>query len=123
MVAHTLAQIADGRAPRVKLPYALVLALAHLDQWVEGGILRRTPFIPLEGIREARRPVWVDCSKAVRELGLPQSPVEGALDGDVEPDSQGGRHSNLLPSMKKPCRLPLTGKSITDIDFPSIIPF
>lgn len=82
-VLATLAHIADGRGPRVKLPYALVLALAHLDQWVEGGILRRRPFIPLEGIREVRRPVWVDCSRAVRELGLPQSPVEGALEKAV----------------------------------------
>lgn len=82
-VMTTLAQITGKRAPRVKLPYTLVLGLAYLDQWVEGGLLRRPPFIPLEGVKEVRRPVWVDCTKAVRELGFPQSPVETALEKAV----------------------------------------
>jgi len=79
-VLNTLAQITGTRAPRLKLPYTLILGLAYVDKWVEGGLLRRPPSIPLEGIKEVRRPVWVDCRKAVEELGLPQSPIETALE-------------------------------------------
>ena len=46
---------------------------------MEGTILRRQPRIPLEGTRMARKRMWVDCFKSVRELGLPQRPVEEAL--------------------------------------------
>jgi dihydroflavonol-4-reductase len=83
-VLDMLSQITGRRGPVMRLPYPLVLGLAYLDRWVEGGLLRRPPFIPLEGIREARWPVWVDCAKAVRELGFPQNPIEGALEKAVE---------------------------------------
>lgn len=83
-VMSMLAQITGRKPPRIKLPYPLVLGLAYLDQWVEGQLLRRPPFIPLEGVEEVRWPVWVDCRKAIEELGLPQSPVEMALERAVK---------------------------------------
>ena len=83
-VLASLSVITGRPAPRIRLAQPLVFAMAYLDQWIEGGLLRHRPFIPLEGIREARRPVWVDCSKAVTELGLPQSPIEGALEKSVK---------------------------------------
>ena len=72
--------LSGRRAPKIKLPIWLVIALGHLDQLVEGRLLGREPTIPLEGVRVARKPMYVNCDKAVRELGLPQSPVEGALE-------------------------------------------
>ncbi len=66
-------------APRRRVPWALAMAAAYVDWFVEGTILRHQPRIPLEGTRMARKRMWVDCSKAVRELGLPQRPVEEAL--------------------------------------------
>ena len=53
------------------------------DQWLEGGLLRRAPTIPLEGIKIARHPMYVSSAKAVNQLGLPQSPVENALEKAV----------------------------------------
>ena len=82
-VLRMLADITGRRAPRLRLPYWLVLALAYADAAVEGGVLRRPPYIPLEGVKEMRRPRFMDCSKAVRELGLHQSPIEGALEKAV----------------------------------------
>ena len=87
----TLAQMlrmlaeASGRriAPR-RIPYRLALAAAYADRAVEGALLRREPRIPLEAARMARKPMWADPAKAVRELGLPQSPVADALSRAAE---------------------------------------
>jgi hypothetical protein len=35
--------------------------------------------VPLTGVRMARRPMYFTAQKAVRELGLPQSPVDQAM--------------------------------------------
>jgi dihydroflavonol-4-reductase len=78
-----LAVITGRRAPRWRVPYWMVLAAGHLDMAVEGMLLRRPPRIPLEGVKQARKYMWVDCSRAVRELGMPQSSVEGALEKAV----------------------------------------
>jgi dihydroflavonol-4-reductase len=39
----------------------------------------RQPRVPLEGVRMSRHTMFFDAGKAVRELGLPQTPVEEAL--------------------------------------------
>ena len=50
---------------------------------LEGVILRRQPYLPLEGARLARHRMAVDCTKAISELGLPQSFAAGALERSV----------------------------------------
>ena len=75
--------ISGQKAPRVRLPTWLVQIAGHLDQVVEGRLLGREPVIPLEGVKISRKPMYVSCEKAVRELGMPQSPVEGALERAV----------------------------------------
>ena len=62
----------------------LVTAAGYLDGFVEGRLMRRHPRIPLEGIQVAKYPMYVNCAKAVDELGLPQGPVERALRNAVE---------------------------------------
>jgi dihydroflavonol-4-reductase len=57
--------------------------VGYVDQWVEGGLLRREPRVPLEGVKVAKTPMYVSCQKAITELGLPQSPVEAALEKAV----------------------------------------
>jgi dihydroflavonol-4-reductase len=74
-----LASIAGRRAPRIRLPHGVALALAHADAFVEGMLLGRTPRVPLEGVRTSREIMFADCSRAVRELGMPQTPVREAL--------------------------------------------
>jgi dihydroflavonol-4-reductase len=82
-VLKILARITGQKAPKIKLPFWLVMVLGYLDLWMEGGLLRRKPAIPLEGLKISRKPMYVDCSKAIEELGLPQSSVEGALEKAV----------------------------------------
>ena len=70
-------------APRWRAPYWLVLGAGYIDRMVEGGLLRREPRIPVEGVKVSRTPMYVSCEKAVNELGLPQSSVEGALEKSI----------------------------------------
>jgi dihydroflavonol-4-reductase len=82
-ILEALARITGRRAPRLRIPLWLALALGHVDAVLEGAILRKEPLIPLEGVQHAWRPRPVDCSKALRELGFPQTPVEQALEKAV----------------------------------------
>ena len=75
-----LADITGRRAPRLRFPHWLIMGAAICDQWVESGILRREPMIPVEGIKIARHPMYVSSQKAVHQLGFPQSSVESALE-------------------------------------------
>jgi len=65
------------------MPHLLALGLAHADALVDGRSLRRVPRIPLEGERTAREVMFARCSKAVRELGMPQTPIRTALEKAV----------------------------------------
>ena len=78
-----LQEITGRRAPRWRVPFWLALAAGYLDQAVEGKMLSREPRIPVEGLKVAKSPMYVDCGKAVRELGQPQSAVESALEKAV----------------------------------------
>jgi dihydroflavonol-4-reductase len=64
----------------VRIPYALAFAAGAADSVIEGILLRREPYVPIEGLRVARHPMYVDCTKAVKELSLPQRPAEASLE-------------------------------------------
>ena len=82
-VLLTLEAITGVKAPRVRLPINLIILMGMIDYLVEGKLLRRRPRIPLEGMRVAKKPMYVSSAKAVQELGLPQTPVEEALEKAV----------------------------------------
>jgi dihydroflavonol-4-reductase len=77
-----LARITGRPAPRIRLPHAVALAAAYVDTAVSR-MLRREPHIPVEGVRIARHRMFVDGSKAVREIGYQPGPVEAALERAV----------------------------------------
>ncbi len=74
-----LAAITGQRAPRVRMPYAAAWAAVGIENAIVGGLLRREPAHPFEGVKMARHRMFFDASKAITELKLPQSPVEIAL--------------------------------------------
>ena len=74
-----LAGITGLPAPRVKLPYAVAWLAVGAENLFADYILRRAPAHPFEGVKMARHTMFFSPAKAVRELHLPQSPVEEAL--------------------------------------------
>lgn len=70
-------------APRVRLPHALALAAATgFEAWAR--LTRREPRASRVAVRMAAKRMFFDPSRAVRELGLPQTPVDQALRDAVE---------------------------------------
>jgi dihydroflavonol-4-reductase len=78
-----LAEITGAPAPKMRLPYTPILIAAYLNEAISRAT-GREPLIPLAGVQMARKFMYFDSSKAVRELGLPQSPVRDALCKAVE---------------------------------------
>ena len=78
-----LAQITGLSAPQKTVPVWLPLSVAWIDEQILAP-LGKPPSIPLDGVRMARQPMYYDASKAVRELGLPQSPLSTALKDAVD---------------------------------------
>jgi len=69
-------------APGLRLPHwvpALVAAASTALARARGG----EPRVSIESVRMARYKMYFDAAKAVRELGLPQTPVENALERAV----------------------------------------
>lgn len=82
-IFEILSRLTGVRMPSLKLPRQAILPLAHLNQWVSDYVTHRPPRIPLEGVRMAKYRMHYDCGKALRELGLPQTPPEVALEKAV----------------------------------------
>lgn len=70
-------------APTLKLPRWMALAAGHINETISS-ITRRSPKIPLAGVRMAKCKMWFDPARAIRELGLPQSSPKQALIDAIE---------------------------------------
>ena len=78
-----LARLTGRPAPRLRLPYALAWCGA-LGMEAAARLSGRPPRASLTAVRMARKRMYFSPAKAVRELGLPQTPVETALREAVE---------------------------------------
>jgi dihydroflavonol-4-reductase len=79
-----LGQIGGRKPPRWRLPLRVALAAAYTDEFVRGKLLGREPRIPVTGVKAAGKRRFFDCSKARRELGLPQTPIPQTLEKAVD---------------------------------------
>lgn len=73
-----LEKITGLPSPKIKIPYFV----AYLSGWFSTAaaeITGRPPAIPLDGVKMAGELMFYDASKAVKELNLPQNPIEDAL--------------------------------------------
>jgi dihydroflavonol-4-reductase len=77
-----LAKITGLRAPMLKIPHGLALGVAYANT-VFSRLVGREPGIPIEGVKIARHMMFVDCSRAKRELGFQAGPVSAALERAV----------------------------------------
>jgi dihydroflavonol-4-reductase len=81
-IFRMLAELTGLRAPRLRVPYPVAwLAAAGMEGVAL--ITGRPPQVPLTAVRMARKRMYFSAAKAVTELGLPQAPVEQALEEAV----------------------------------------
>jgi dihydroflavonol-4-reductase len=78
-----LAEIAGLPAPKIQVPYFLALATAHVGEALSR-LTGKPPRAPLAGVRMAKHKMFFSPAKAIRELGLPQTPPKQALADAVE---------------------------------------
>lgn len=76
-----LEKLTGVKAPRVRIPYVVALTAAHVDETLSK-FTRKPPKAVLAGVRMAKYKMFFNPGKAIRELGLPQTPPEQAL-GDA----------------------------------------
>ena len=82
-IFQVLANITGLSAPRVRLPYRPILALSYLDEFWATYVSHKPPRMPVAAVKMAKKFMYFDSGKAVRELGLPQTPVRQALEDAV----------------------------------------
>jgi len=81
-VLDELEKITGLPAPRLKIPHGLALGAAYVET-AFSRLVGREPQIPVEGVKIARHLMFVDCSRAQRELGFRPGPVAAALERAV----------------------------------------
>jgi dihydroflavonol-4-reductase len=77
-IFETLARISGVRAPKLRIPYPVAYA-AGLASTGWACLTGSQPRAPLDGVRMARKKMWVSHAKAARELGFSPAPAEAAL--------------------------------------------
>ncbi|HHY85693.1 MAG TPA: NAD-dependent epimerase/dehydratase family protein [Verrucomicrobia bacterium] len=78
-----LEEITGIRAPRMEIPYTVALMAAYVSEAVSA-VTGKPPKAPLAGVRMAKYKMFFNPQKAVRELGMPQTPPRQALADAVE---------------------------------------
>ena len=73
-----LQEITRVPAPKFQVPYFVALLAARVDETVSK-FTGKPPKAPLAGVRMAKYKMYFSPAKAIRELGLPQTPAKQAL--------------------------------------------
>jgi dihydroflavonol-4-reductase len=73
-----LAKITNLAVPRIRLPVWLPLTFALIDEYLLSK-LSKSPSVAVEAVKMSGQFMYYDSSKAVRELGLPQTDIDKAI--------------------------------------------
>lgn len=79
---NQLADLTGLDAPHNSIPIAFPWMAAWLDERILAP-LGKPPSIPLDGVRMSAKAMYYDAAKAIRELGLPQTPINVALNDAI----------------------------------------
>ncbi len=82
-VLDILGEITGRTPPKYQLPLWLPLSVAWVDEKILGN-LGKTPSVPIDGVRMSQQKMFYNASKAVEQLGLPQTEVAIALADAVD---------------------------------------
>lgn len=75
---QVLREITGVPAPRMRIPHWIALAAAHVNEAMSA-LTGKPPKAPVGGVRMAKYKMFFNPAKAIRELGLPQTPPREAL--------------------------------------------
>lgn len=78
-----LSEITGQPAPKMQIPYAVAYA-AGVVTTAWANVTGHEPRAPLDGVKMAKKKMWVSHEKAARELGYAPGPARGALEQAVE---------------------------------------
>jgi dihydroflavonol-4-reductase len=81
-VLDILADITGLPAPSLKIPHGLALGVAYAET-AFSRLIGREPQIPVEGVKIAQHMMFVDCSRAKRELDFQTGRVSAAFERAV----------------------------------------
>jgi dihydroflavonol-4-reductase len=82
-ILDALSEMTGVPSPRVRLPHSVPLMVSAVDTML-ARMLRRKPRFALDAVKLSRYKMYFDPGKAIRELGLPQTPVEQPLKRAVD---------------------------------------
>jgi dihydroflavonol-4-reductase len=88
-VLDILSNITTLPAPKLKFPHGVALGAAYASTFFSR-LLGKEPGIPVEGVKIAQHKMFVDCSRATRDLGFKAGPVSSALKRAVNWYEQNG---------------------------------
>jgi dihydroflavonol-4-reductase len=92
-VLDSLAQLTGLPAPKFKIPHGLALGVAYAET-AFSRLVGREPQIPVEGVKIAQHLMFVDCTRAQRELGFRAQPISAAFERAVRWYEKNGYVSN-----------------------------
>jgi dihydroflavonol-4-reductase len=88
-VLDILSNITKLPAPIFKFPHGVALGAAYASTFFSR-LVGKEPGIPVEGVKIAQHKMFVDCSRATRDLGFKAGPVSSALQRAVHWYEQNG---------------------------------
>lgn len=78
-----LSQLTGLPAPSRSIPAWIPISVAWVDERILAP-LGKTPTVSIDGVRMSQHAMYYDATKAVRDLGLPQTPIYTALKDAVD---------------------------------------
>lgn len=74
-----IAEIAGVKPPALKIPFPLAVALGSAFE-LAASLTKKPPVVSASEVRIGQKQEYYDCSKAVKELGLPQTPIHRSIE-------------------------------------------
>lgn len=80
---NLLGEIGGVEPPKMKITYPVGITLAYLSE-VLSAVTRKAPMISVYNAKIINKYYYYDCSKAVNELGMPQTPVRTTIEKAID---------------------------------------
>ena len=77
-----IGEVSGVEPPKLRIPYPVAIALGYGYQFVSN-IAKKPPVLTAPMVRTGSKYAYFDVSKAVNELGFPQTPIKGAVEKAV----------------------------------------